>query len=442
MSNVKNRRLFFIICGLIILVLLVLLIIFFSNQKSWLQADQYPAKISLSPTVASFAPQTNFSVNIMVDSAGNPTYNTDVYLKFNPAILQVQDSDAGTNGIQIQPSDLYPEIIYNATDNTLGEIKYSASVAVNATQGIITPSKVTLATITFKGIAIAQNTQVTFNYQLGSGDDTTNIISFNSRQNLLGFVSNGNYTIKVAPPSTPTNISITPAFQKITLNWGTATNGTYPVAGYAIYRATTSNGQDSTSTYNVTPGSSTSYQNTSVVNGTTYYYKIRAYDNQNPANYSEYSQEYFATPVSATVNYQIFLAGRTNYATSDAVLEVFNAGTTSVVFSSNVSTDSSGNGSVILTGISAGNYDFSIKPNYNLSKKVFNIPLVASSINIEFGTITAGNLNNDPTINGFDFAIIKKKWFTSDVVADINADGIVNGLDLAILTKNWFKTDE
>src|SRR5205807_10421494 len=72
------------------------------------------------------------------------------------------------------------------------------------------------------------------------------------------------------PPSTPTNLTAAPGNGQVTLSWSAATGA----ASYNLYRSTTSGGEGSTPV--VTGIASTSYTNTGLTNGITYYFRVAA----------------------------------------------------------------------------------------------------------------------------------------------------------------------
>ncbi len=98
--------------------------------------------------------------------------------------------------------------------------------------------------------------------------------------------------IVITPPSPPSSLTATsnPATQSITLKWTASTPGTYPIAGYAIYRGTSSGNEGSTPIATMGP-STLSYTDTSVSIGVQYYYYVKAFDNQFPPDYSNPSKE-------------------------------------------------------------------------------------------------------------------------------------------------------
>jgi hypothetical protein len=94
-----------------------------------------------------------------------------------------------------------------------------------------------------------------------------------------------------SPPAAPTNLSATAGNSQATLSWTGSTGAT----SYNVYRATSSGGEGSTP---ITTGlTGTSYTNTGLTNGTTYYYKVAAV---NSGGTSTQSNEASATPVSST----------------------------------------------------------------------------------------------------------------------------------------------
>jgi len=96
-------------------------------------------------------------------------------------------------------------------------------------------------------------------------------------------------TADATPPATPTNVNATAGDARVTLAWNANTEP--DLAGYEVFRSTTA----TVSTSGTPLGTPTSngYIDTTAVNGTTYYYAVRAKDTSgNPSAAS--------TPVSAT----------------------------------------------------------------------------------------------------------------------------------------------
>ena len=55
-------------------------------------------------------------------------------------------------------------------------------------------------------------------------------------------------------------------------------------------------------------------------------------------------------------------------------------------------------------------------------------------------TTLLGDLNNDRTVNGFDWTIMEGQWGTANSQSDLNSDGIVNSIDFSLMNANWGRT--
>jgi subtilase family serine protease len=77
----------------------------------------------------------------------------------------------------------------------------------------------------------------------------------------------------VTVPGAPTNLAATGSNARVALSWSApSSNGGSSVTGYKVYRGTTSG----TETLLTSVGTTTSYSDTAVTNGTTYYYEVSA----------------------------------------------------------------------------------------------------------------------------------------------------------------------
>lgn len=98
----------------------------------------------------------------------------------------------------------------------------------------------------------------------------------------------------VTPPAAPTGLTAKASDSQVSLSWNA--NSETDLAGYNVYRSTTSG-----SGYTKVNGSlvtGTSFNNTGLTNGTTYYYVVTAVDSS--ANQSPHSNQASATPEAAT----------------------------------------------------------------------------------------------------------------------------------------------
>lgn len=108
-----------------------------------------------------------------------------------------------------------------------------------------------------------------------------------NRQVIIGLVVNAPID---TPPSAPTGLTTTAGIGTVSLDWNN--NGESDLAGYNVYRSTTS-GSDYAK-LNSSLLTSSDYSDSNVSNGTTYYYVVTAVDTG--SNESGYSGEVSATP--------------------------------------------------------------------------------------------------------------------------------------------------
>ena len=90
-----------------------------------------------------------------------------------------------------------------------------------------------------------------------------------------------------SPPAAPTGVTATPGNAQVALAWSASSSAT----SYNVYRGTTAGGESATAI--ATGITSTSYTNTGLTNGTTYYYKVAAVSS---VGTSAQSAEVSATP--------------------------------------------------------------------------------------------------------------------------------------------------
>jgi fibronectin type 3 domain-containing protein len=116
--------------------------------------------------------------------------------------------------------------------------------------------------------------------------------------------SEASATPQVAAPAAPTNLAATAGNAQVSLTW-TASSG---AASYNIYRSTTSGGEGSTPI--ATGVGTTSYTDTGLTNGTTYFYQVAAV---NTGGTSAKSAETSATPST-----QVFIGEQTILSSVDS----------------------------------------------------------------------------------------------------------------------------
>jgi hypothetical protein len=173
------------------------------------------ATMSVSPASQTVKVGDVFTVAIKLDTQGAKIDGVDIhYLSFNPALLQVVDANASTEGIQITPESLMALTVSNKVDNKIGQVAFS-QVAAGGTKY---SGSGNLAVVQFRAMAPG-TAALTFGYTAHSTTDC-NVASAGS--DILTAVINGSYTITKNSngPATP------PAGTNPSTNPSNPTNGT------------------------------------------------------------------------------------------------------------------------------------------------------------------------------------------------------------------------
>ena len=107
-------------------------------------------------------------------------------------------------------------------------------------------------------------------------------------------------------PSKP-SVSVSLSNGGATLSWEQVKQGTYPIKGYAIYRGEEKGKEDLSHPIATVDANTTQYTDKTVEVGKTYYYIVKAFDDQTPPNYSKPSNEVSieikdTTPPIITIN--------------------------------------------------------------------------------------------------------------------------------------------
>jgi general secretion pathway protein D len=125
------------------------------------QGSQRPAQISLVPQAPVVEGAAPVAVDIVLDDLVD-LYGAEVHLTFDPAIIQVQDVDAGMPGTQIKPGSAFGQgtsfVALNRADNAAGKIDFAVTL-LNPAEPL--QGKVVLATFTVQA-AKAGSTDLKF----------------------------------------------------------------------------------------------------------------------------------------------------------------------------------------------------------------------------------------------------------------------------------------
>lgn len=148
------------------------------------------ATLSLSPSAGSYSVGSVIPINILLDTQGVEIDGVDIhYLRFNPALFQIQDDNPSLAGIQITPGNLMPTTTYNNVNEAQGLIDFSQITAGGSRFKNNNPE--ILATINARVTALGQH-DLTFDAMPGSTTDT-NVASLG--QEVLTAATGGTFNI-------------------------------------------------------------------------------------------------------------------------------------------------------------------------------------------------------------------------------------------------------
>jgi hypothetical protein len=132
------------------------------------QAGSVP--MFLAPASLSVTQGEIFNLSIMVDPSSQPIDAAQVYLDFDPAVLQVVDSNGGlatsvTLGPLLGNGGGWKQVLLNEVDNAAGRLGVAGGKGLPARGGMDASAEFVLATVRFKAVAAAAETQVTFDLE-------------------------------------------------------------------------------------------------------------------------------------------------------------------------------------------------------------------------------------------------------------------------------------
>jgi hypothetical protein len=94
-------------------------------------------------------------------------------------------------------------------------------------------------------------------------------------------------------------------------------------------------------------------------------------------------------------------------------------------------------GKFTLTEIPPGKYDIRVKQANTLANLKQQVEIRPGTNNLVFGTLLAGDCNDDNQIDIFDFSLLGSVFDTDSPIADLNNNGRVELLDFSLLRKNF-----
>jgi large repetitive protein len=142
---------------------------------------------------------------------------------------------------------------------------------------------------------------------------------------------------------------------------------------------------------------------------------------------------------TATVNGSINIPSACDGKT--VVIEIYDQGTVNLVYSQNTTVNGSGNFSV--SGAAPGTFDIFLKMDGFLKKGLYGQTLEPGSNSLNFGSLLAGDINNDNVVSGLDLSQLIAAYNSQpgdpnyNPSANFNCSPAVDGIDLSALIGNY-----
>ena len=401
------------------------------------------ATLSLSPDIGVYRTNATFPIDILVNTHGQSVVVVAAYLSYNPSVFQLVSIDTTGSIFGTEA-----ENIIDAVNGKLKITRGTPSPGVNVTTGKV-------VTLNIRGLTDANPSvdNFTFDFTAGATNESNVILNDGLGTDIISGVYNGKYTLDGTPPANVSSFSASAGDARVNLSW---TNPGSDFAGVKILRKTGSYPTSPTDGTQVYDSNGTSYSDTGLTNGTTYYYT--AYSRDIVLNYSSGAQASAAphdstAPASITTLAAASLTAKTVRLNWTAVGDDANVGTatsydirysTSAITAANFSSATQASGAptpkvsgsaetFTVSGLSGSTlYYFAIKA----VDEGGNASAISNIVNVT--TYKTSDLNNDSYVNSVDFGILMSFWGnTTRPTADMNQDGTVNSVDFGIMMSQW-----
>jgi hypothetical protein len=147
------------------------------------------ARFDLSPASAQFIEGCDSAIDISINPEGDISDAANIIIHYDPALLEIIDTDADTPGIQIRGGNAYEAYVDNIAlpDGTIRLTGFSFARRVTTQK--------TFGTIIFRGKPGVTAANFTIEYVPGSTLDS-NIAEYLTSDDLLTGVTNGSYTFR------------------------------------------------------------------------------------------------------------------------------------------------------------------------------------------------------------------------------------------------------
>ncbi|MGB9895408.1 MAG: DUF2341 domain-containing protein [Thermoproteota archaeon] len=201
-------------------------------------------------------------------------------------------------------------------------------------------------------------------------------------------------------PGAPQNLKAILSNGKIVLQWSPPVdNGGLPITGYKIYRSTTPGGE----AYLTTVGNVTSYEDSNIVNGITYYYKVSAI---NEMGEGSASSEVSISSTPSGAGWRVYITVK-NTGSADA--------TVTMIMINGIPTQS-------ISGITSWNIKVDTN-SFSSSADPANTPVpipVGATATFQFGLLQNTQIGNGKVISGITLNIVLHSAAGKDYPASVS----------------------
>jgi hypothetical protein len=147
------------------------------------------ATFNMDPSVQVFERGCTRTLTLLINATGESSNAAEVEINYDPAQIQIIDSNSGASGIQVETGDAYEAYVFNEVDTLNGTIKVAGLSFIQNLN-----SQKVFARINFQSTLAASATQFDIRFD-GVGDTfDSNIADSNTNLDLLTSVTDGNYT--------------------------------------------------------------------------------------------------------------------------------------------------------------------------------------------------------------------------------------------------------
>lgn len=261
-------------------------------------AVQGATSYNVKRSTTSGGPYTTIATNVTTNSYTdtNVANNTTYYYVVSSIVSGAESINSFEASVVLPPSA--PANLTATSGNSQASLTWGS--VTGATYYVLERSTTSGGPYTIISSSVTSNTYV--DTGLTNGTTYYYVIQAKNAGGTSGNSNEASATPQVAAPTAPTNLTATAGNAQVSLNWSAASGST----SYVLERATTSGGPYTVVSSNIT---ATSYTDSGLTNGTTYYYVVQA---ENAGGTSNNSNEASATPVAPIVDRAILKITLTN----------------------------------------------------------------------------------------------------------------------------------